>query len=37
MKVHHVLIETNTHRLTLLFSDLRVTEVPVGYAPFITD
>lgn len=28
---HDVLIETNTHRLTLLFSDLRVTELPVGW------
>lgn len=34
---HDVLIETNAHRLTLLFSELRVTEVPVGYAPFVTD
>lgn len=30
-------IETNAHDLTLLFSDLKVSEVPVGYAPFITD
>lgn len=34
---HDVLIETNTHRITLLFSELRVTQVPVGYAPFVTD
>lgn len=34
---HDVVIETNAHRLTLLFSDLKVTEVPVGYAPFTTD
>ncbi|PJE97023.1 hypothetical protein CUT44_11445 [Streptomyces carminius] len=34
---HRVLIETNAHRLTLLFSDLKVSEVPVGYAPFVTD
>jgi hypothetical protein len=32
---HEVLIETNAHNLTLLFSDLRVSEVPVGYAPFV--
>ncbi|MCX5409786.1 hypothetical protein OHA37_38795 [Streptomyces sp. NBC_00335] len=30
-------IETNAHDLTLLFSDLEVSEVPVGYAPFVTD
>ncbi|MET9840388.1 hypothetical protein ABZZ01_21750 [Streptomyces virginiae] len=34
---HEVHIETNAHDLTLLFSDLEVSEVPVGYAPFITD
>ncbi|WP_145906290.1 hypothetical protein [Kitasatospora viridis] len=34
---HHVLVETNAQRLTLLFSDLQVTEVPVGYAPYATD
>lgn len=34
---HQVRIETNAHLLTLLFSDLRVSEVPVGYAPFTTD
>lgn len=34
---HDVLIETNAHRLTLLFSDLQVTEVPAGYAPVVTD
>ncbi|MFZ3475065.1 HalD/BesD family halogenase [Streptomyces sp. 4.24] len=32
-----VRIETNAHDLTLLFSDLEVSEVPVGYAPFVTD
>ncbi|MFF2655124.1 hypothetical protein [Streptomyces sp. NPDC058045] len=37
MDFHDVRIETNAHRLTLLFSDLEVTEVPVGYAPFTTD
>ncbi|MGW2997511.1 YxiG-like protein, partial [Streptomyces sp. NPDC001193] len=34
---HEVHIETNAHDLTLLFSDLEVSEVPVGYAPFIAD
>ncbi|MQY34681.1 hypothetical protein SRB17_26510 [Streptomyces sp. RB17] len=34
---HDVVIETNAHRLTLLFSHLQVTEVPVGYAPFVAD
>ncbi|MFI9721294.1 hypothetical protein ACIHFE_16870 [Streptomyces sp. NPDC052396] len=34
---HDVRIETNAHRVTLLFSELEVTEVPTGYAPFITD
>ncbi|AZK95532.1 MULTISPECIES: YxiG-like protein [Streptomyces] len=30
-------IETNAHDLTLLFSDLEVSELPVGYAPFVAD
>ncbi|MET7717719.1 hypothetical protein [Streptomyces sp. NPDC005407] len=34
---HEVLIETNAHRLTLIFSGLQVSKVPIGYAPFITD
>ncbi|MFF7192938.1 hypothetical protein ACFZAM_04430 [Streptomyces sp. NPDC008079] len=34
---HEVRIETNAHRLTLVFSDLQVSELPVGYAPFTTD
>ncbi|WP_328840372.1 hypothetical protein [Streptomyces europaeiscabiei] len=34
---HEVLIETNAHRLTLIFSDLQVSKVPIGYAPFVTD
>lgn len=34
---HEVHIETNAHDLTLLFSDVQVSEVPVGYAPFIAD
>ncbi|WP_149179890.1 hypothetical protein [Streptomyces sp. TRM49041] len=33
---HEVRIDTNAHRLTLVFSDLRVSEVPVGYAAFVT-
>ncbi|MDJ0383575.1 hypothetical protein [Streptomyces sp. G-G2] len=32
---HAVHIETNAHDLTLLFSDLEVSEVPVGYGPFV--
>lgn len=34
---HEVRIETNAHCLTLVFSDLQVSEVPTGYAPFTTD
>ncbi|MEV7373985.1 hypothetical protein AB0O51_24285 [Streptomyces sp. NPDC090301] len=34
---HDVLIESNAHRLTLVFSDLQVTEVPTGYTPFVAD
>ncbi|MFF7725799.1 hypothetical protein [Streptomyces sp. NPDC008001] len=34
---HEVRMETNAHNLTLLFSDLQVSEVPVGYAPFVTE
>ncbi|MGN9758056.1 YxiG-like protein [Streptomyces sp. SD31] len=34
---HEVLIETNAHRLTLLFSDLQVSELPIGYTPFVAD
>lgn len=34
---HEVRIETNAHSLTLVFSDLQVSEIPVGYAPFVTD
>ncbi|MFJ5608275.1 hypothetical protein ACIQCJ_02620 [Streptomyces sp. NPDC093221] len=34
---HEVCIETNAHRLTLVFSDLQVSELPVGYAPFTTE
>ncbi|NBE56070.1 YxiG-like protein [Streptomyces boluensis] len=34
---HEVCVETNAHRITLIFSELRVSEVPVGYVPFVTD
>ncbi|WP_436771064.1 YxiG-like protein [Yinghuangia sp. YIM S09857] len=34
---HEVRIETNAHRLTLVFSDLEVSEVPPGWAPFVVD
>ncbi|MCX4615656.1 hypothetical protein OG228_45860 [Streptomyces mirabilis] len=34
---HEVRIESNTHNLALLFSDLQVSEVPVGYAPFVVE
>lgn len=31
---HEVRIETNAHAITLVFSDLEVTEIPVGHSPF---
>jgi hypothetical protein len=34
---HEVRIETNAHNLTLLFSDLQVSEVQIGYAPFVAE
>lgn len=34
---HEVRIETNAHNLTLLFSDLQVSDVQVGYAPFVVE
>ncbi|MEV6838537.1 hypothetical protein AB0N17_29180 [Streptomyces sp. NPDC051133] len=34
---HEVRVESNAQSLTLLFSELEVSEVPVGYAPFVTD
>lgn len=34
---HEVEIKTETHRITLVFSDLRVSELPPGYSPFVTD
>jgi hypothetical protein len=34
---HEVRFETNGHNLTLVFSDLQVSELPLGYAPFTTN
>lgn len=34
---HEVRIKTNAHNLILLFSDLQVSEVPVGYTPFVVE
>ncbi|MFJ7045649.1 hypothetical protein CTU88_29480 [Streptomyces sp. JV178] len=34
---HEVHIRTTAHDLTLVFSELQVDEVPVGYAPFVAD
>lgn len=34
---HEVCLETNAHSLTLVFSDLQVSKVAAGYAPFIAD
>ncbi|QIQ02949.1 hypothetical protein [Streptomyces liangshanensis] len=34
---HEVRIETDAHNLALVFSDLRVSEVPAGYTPFVAD
>ncbi|WP_406375769.1 hypothetical protein OG788_39575 [Streptomyces sp. NBC_00647] len=34
---HEVRLETNAHNLTLIFSDLQVSEVPAGYAAFVTE
>lgn len=34
---HEVRMETNAHNLTLLFSDLQVSEVQVGYTPFVAE
>ncbi|MEU6673852.1 hypothetical protein [Streptomyces sp. NPDC046925] len=34
---HEVHVQTIAHELTLLFSALEVSEVPVGYAPFAAD
>lgn len=30
-----VRIETNAHAVTLVFSDLQISDVPVGYVPFL--
>lgn len=32
---HEVRMEANGHNITLVFSDLQVTELPTGYAPFV--
>ncbi|REF36646.1 hypothetical protein [Thermasporomyces composti] len=32
---HEVRLEMNSHNLTLIFSELEVTEPPVGYMPFV--
>lgn len=32
---HEVRIETEAHDLTLVFNDLEVSELPIGYAPFV--
>ncbi|MEV8463121.1 hypothetical protein AB0470_26670 [Streptomyces griseosporeus] len=34
---HEGRIETNAHNLTLLLSDLQVSDVPVGYTPFVVE
>ncbi|WP_422754973.1 HalD/BesD family halogenase [Micromonospora sp. WMMD708] len=34
---HEVVIETNAHVLTLVFSDLQVSELPPGFSPFTVD
>ncbi|MFB7277241.1 hypothetical protein ACFCZV_09045 [Streptomyces hydrogenans] len=34
---HEVRIVTNAQNLTLLFSELQVSEVPAGYAPFVVE
>lgn len=34
---HEVRLETNAHNLTLVFSELEVKAVPVGYAPFVAE
>lgn len=31
---HEALIEANGHRIRIIFSDLRITEVPRGWSPF---
>lgn len=34
---HEVRLESNAHNVTLLFSELQVSEVPAGYAPFVVE
>jgi hypothetical protein len=36
IEFHEVRIESNAHDLTLIFSDLQVSELPPGYRPFVT-
>ncbi|MEU6075990.1 hypothetical protein [Micromonospora sp. NPDC047074] len=35
IEFHEVRIESNAHALTLIFSDLQVSELPHGYSPFV--
>lgn len=35
MEFHEVRLESNAHDLTLVFSDLQVSELPQGYVPFV--
>ncbi|MFE5140651.1 hypothetical protein ACFRDV_23700 [Streptomyces fagopyri] len=37
IEFREVRMEANAHNVTLLFSDLQVSEVPIGYAPFVTE
>ena len=37
IEFHHVRFETNAHKIDLVFSDLAVTEVSFGYAPFVIE
>ena len=32
---HEVRLEMNGHDITLIFSELEVTEVPVGHTPYV--
>jgi hypothetical protein len=35
IEFHEVRIETNAHDLALVFSDVQVSALPPGYAPFV--
>ncbi|PZG10933.1 hypothetical protein C1I95_27705 [Micromonospora craterilacus] len=37
LEFHEVRIQTNAHDLTLVFSDLQVSDLPPGYRPFAVD